>query len=74
MRAEDYDNTVLMLVYTRAAKNITAVEMAKICKVSRQAIHDFETHKTVSYKLLLKYIAHLLSKEEAADLIEKWGK
>ena len=50
-----------------------AIEMAKKCGVSRQAIFMFESRKTVSYKLLLQYISILYTPEEAANIIEKWG-
>lgn len=74
MSNDDYNKSVLVVVYARAAKNISVMEMANKCKVSRQAIHDFESHKTVSHKLLLKYMSILLDKDQMANMIEKWGK
>ena len=74
MSNDDYNKSVLVVVYARACHNITVMDMAKRCGVSRQAIHDFETHKTISHKLLLKYMTILLDKDQMADMIEKWGK
>ena len=74
MSNDDYNKSVLVVVYARAAQNISIMEMANKCEVSRQAIHDFESHKTVSHKLLLKYMSILLDKDQMANMIEKWGK
>ena len=73
MNHETYNSTVTTVVLARGLQGIKAQEMAKKCGVSRQTIFNFESGKTVSYKLLLQYISILYTPEEAADIIEKWG-
>lgn len=73
MKHDTYNNTVATVIKARGLKGIKSIEMAKKCGVSRQAIFNFESGKTVSYKLLLQYISILYTPEEAADIIEKWG-
>lgn len=73
MNHETYNQTLLTVVAARGLQGIKAIEMAKKCNVSRQTIFNFESGKTVSYKLLLQYISILYTPEEAANIIEKWG-
>lgn len=73
MNHDIYTKTLLTVVSARGLQGIKALEMAKKCGVSRQTIFNFESGKTVSYKLLLQYISILYTPEEAANIIEKWG-
>lgn len=73
MNRETYNEMLLTIVAVRRRLGIKVIEMAKQCGVSRQAIYNFESGKTVSYMLLLQYIVILNTSEEAANIIEKWG-
>ena len=73
MTHDKYNATVEKLLLARGLRGIKVAEMAKKCGVSRQCIYDFESRKTVSYNLLLKYICILYTPEEAANIIEEWG-
>lgn len=63
----------LDIVVARRKLSCSVNVISTICGVSRQAIYDFESGKSQSFKLLLKYMSFLLTRDEAGDLIMEWG-
>ena len=68
-----YVDLVRVLITRREEKNITISQMADKCGRSRQQIYNFETFKQESYHLIFQYLCILFTREEIADIIEKWG-
>ena len=68
-----YIDLVRTLIARREEKNITISQMADKCNKSRQQLYNFETFKQESYHLIFQYLCILFTREEIADIIEKWG-
>lgn len=53
-----YNHLVDYLTELRKKHHISVSAMAKYTGVSRQSIHNFESHNCNSYRLILSYINH----------------
>lgn len=68
-----YIDLVRALIARREEKNIPISQMAEMCDKTRQQLYNFETFKQESYNLIFQYLHILFTREEIADIIEKWG-
>lgn len=63
-----YEELVSLLVDRRKHTH-TMEEMSKLTGLTRQSLSYFENLKSVSYKILLRYLCILCTQDELGDII-----